>query len=77
MEISNEVLNNIADRYAKKAAKTQMRKISKIFYKSVKDAFKEGWIAREGAETPKTYCDICELWKTEYRCRECKKNEFI
>lgn len=70
------MLDQIADRHAKKAAKNEMRKISKIFYKAVKQAFKEGWIARERADNL-TFCEKeCKLYNTEYRCKECSRNEF-
>lgn len=70
------MLDQIADRYAKKAAKNEMRKISKIFYKAVRQAFKEGWIAREGVDKLSFCKDECEMYKTEFRCRECTKSEF-
>ena len=69
-----DILERIADRYAKKAAKEVMRKISKIFYKAVKSSFKEGWIASEGAGLKSSFCEKeCKLYDTEYRCRDCPK----
>lgn len=68
------ILDQMADRYAKTVAKKEMRKISKIFYKAVRTAFKEGCMR---SEIDKDFCETeCKLWNTEYRCRECKKNEF-
>lgn len=71
------MLEQIADRYAKKAAKNEMRKISKIFYKAVRQAFKEGWIACESADITPSFCkDECKMYNTEFRCKECTKSEF-
>ena len=68
------ILDEMADRYAKQIAKKEMRKISKIFYKSIKAAFKEGCI-RHGLD--QDFCRTeCKLYNTEYRCKECKRNEF-
>ena len=63
-----------ADRYAKIIAKKELKKISKIFYIAVRDAFKEGCMRSEGV---KGFCKTeCNYWNTEYRCEECRKNEF-
>lgn len=70
------MLEQIADRHAKKTAKKEMQKISRIFYKAVKQAFKEGWIARESADELDFCNSKCELYKTEYRCKECTRDEF-
>lgn len=70
------MLDQIADRYAKQTAKKEMRKVSKIFYKAVRQAFKDGWIQREKADSL-DFCEKeCTLYNTEYRCRECTKSEF-
>ena len=71
------MLDQIADRYAKKTAKKEMRKISKIFYKAVKQAFKDGWIESESIDPTPSFCkDECKVYNTEYRCKECSRNEF-
>lgn len=70
------MLDRIADRYAKKTAKNEMRKISKIFYKAVRQAFKEGWLARESADKLDFCENGCELYNTEFRCKECTRNDF-
>lgn len=65
------IIDDMADRYAKKTAKKEMRKISKIFYNTVKAAYKEGCLVSE-IETD--FCkNECKMWNTEYRCRDCKK----
>lgn len=70
------MLDLIADRYAKQTAKKEMRKISKIFYKAVKQAYKDGWLASENADTL-SFCEKeCKMYNTEYRCKECSRNEF-
>ena len=67
----NNILDEMADRYAKTVAKKEMKKISKIFYKAVKSAFKEGSM-RNLADTD--FCmNECKMYDTEYRCRDCKK----
>ena len=71
----SEMLDKIAERYAKKAVKAEMRKISKIMFRAVSNSFKEGWLESNKVDTD--FCnDECELWKTEYRCRECTRSEF-
>ena len=71
------MLDRIADRYAKKVAKSEMKKISKIFYRTVRQAFKDGWLESEKAEITPDFCkDECKMWDTPYRCRECTKSEF-
>ena len=71
------ILAQIADRYAKKTAKSQMRKISKIFYKAVKQGFKDGWLACESMDGTASFCrDECKMYNTEYRCKECSRSEF-
>ena len=73
----NTMLDEIADRYAKKTAKNEMRKISKIFYKAVKQAYKDGWLNCESADVTADFCrDECKMYNTEYRCKECSKSEF-
>ena len=65
------IIDDMADRYAKKVAKKEMRKISKIFYNAVRAAYKEGGLV-SGIETD--FCqNECKMWNTEYRCRDCKK----
>ena len=69
-----KIAEEMADRYAKTIAKKEMRKISKIFYKAVRDAFKEGCMRNMVDED---FCRTkCKLWNTQFRCRECKRNEF-
>ena len=71
------MLDRIADRYAKQIAKKELRKISKIFYKAIKLAYKDGWLEREKADSVPDFCrDECKMWNTEYRCRECTRDEF-
>lgn len=65
------ILDEMADKYAKTVAKKEMRKISKIFYKAVRSAFKEGCM-RNGIDVD--FCkNECKMYDTEYRCRDCKK----
>lgn len=69
------MLDLIADRYAKKAARKEMSKISRLFYKAVRQAFKDGWLEREKADNL-SFCEKdCDLYNTEYRCKECTRNE--
>lgn len=71
------MLEQIADRYAKKTAKKEMRKISKIFYRAVKQAYVDGWLDSERADVTTDFCrDECKMYNTEYRCKECSRNEF-
>ena len=46
------ILDQIADRYAKKTAKKEMRKISKIFYKAVKQGVNHKRVPSDIAENP-------------------------
>lgn len=65
------IVDEIADRYAKQIVKKEIRKISKIVYKAVFNAFKEGCM-RNSIDTD--FCNTeCKMWDTEYRCRDCKK----
>lgn len=65
------IIDEIADRYAKTVMKKEMRKISKIVYKAVANAFKEGCMRNE---VDTDFCqNECKLYDTEYRCRDCKK----
>ena len=71
------ILDNIAERYAKKASKNVMRKISKIVFKALKEEFKEGWIESDKVDLTPDFCkNECKMWNTEFRCRECERNEF-
>lgn len=71
------MLDKIADRYAKQMAKKEMRKISKIFYKAIKQAYKDGWIECESIDPTPSFCkDECKVYNTEYRCKECDRSEF-
>lgn len=73
-----DLLDKIAQRYAKKAVKKEMQKISKIMYKAICNSFKEGWLECEKVDiTSGSFCEKeCTLYNTEYRCRECTKSEF-
>lgn len=73
----SEMLDKIAERYAKKAVKNEMRKISKIVFRAVSNSFKEGWLESNKIDITPDFCkDECKMWNTEYRCRECTRNEF-
>lgn len=70
------MLDLIAQRYTKKVVKNEMRKISKIFYNAILKAYEDGWLDRGRAEDEDFCTKKCKLWNTEYRCRECTRNEF-
>ena len=67
--------DEIAEKYAKKVVKNEMRKISRIVYKAVFCSFREG-LMHNIDPTPDFCRDECKMYKTEFRCRECTKNEF-
>ena len=75
--METELLDTIAERFAKKETKNVMRKVSKIVFKALKEEFKTGWIESSSVTPTPDFCrDECKVWNIEYRCKECTRSEF-